>query len=456
MLRFVGDLTALRQWVSLGLARLTVAATTSVAALVALAFVNRVLAITAAVVFISGVLVALIVGGRMQKAAKEARRRRSRFAANINEKISSIAVVQAFGQTEREQKRIARQGHRLRNAMIDRASVVGQLRGITEITASFASGAVLLIGVGEVAANRASAGTVVAAMTIVGFLVPALQGLGRVQEYWHKSRVSLQKVQEFLDMPSLVTEAPNASELEPGSGQLEFDRVRFGDALHEISATAEPGKVVGLVGPNGAGKSTLLSLAARLIDPDQGTIRLDRQDLSQHSLGSVRRAIGITSPDLPLLRGTVAKNLCYRWPDAPKEEIARVRSLCDVDSVLAELPEGDQTRVSEGGAGLSAGQRQRIALARAILGNPPLLLLDEIDANLDTRATAVIDRVLSEYQGTVLLITHRAERLTTADIIWYLEEGQLLEVGAPQEVLYGEGAAARFFRSQASGIVASQ
>jgi ABC-type bacteriocin/lantibiotic exporter with double-glycine peptidase domain len=155
----------------------------------------------------------------------------------------------------------------------------------------------------------------------------------------------------------------------------------------------------------------------------------------------------MAGPDLPLLRGTVDKNLRYRWPDAPIEEIARVRHLCEVDQVLAELPEAEKTRVSEGGIGLSAGQRQRIALARAILGNPPLLLLDEVDANLDAQATAVVDRVLAEHKGTVLLITHRAERLATADAIWYLEGGRLLEAGPPEALLQGNGPTAKLFQS---------
>lgn len=447
MLRFVGDLTALRQWVSLGLARLSVALTTAVATLLALSFVSLPLASSVGLIIAIGAALAYSRGEPMQLAALEARRHRSRLAANVNEKVAAIAVVQAFGQSRREQKRIGRQSQRLKVAMIERALITGQLRALTDGTAALASGTALLMGAIEVAAGRATPGTVVAAMTIVGLLVPPLRDLGRVQEYWHNSRVSLRKIQEFLDTPSLVTEALNAPDLELGPGRLEFEQVSLEGSLQDVSAVAEPGTVVALVGPNGAGKSTLLSLAARLMDPDAGTIRLDGQDLSAYSLTSVRRAIGMAGPDLPLLRGTVDKNLLYRWPDAPIEEILRVRRLCEVDQVLAELPEAEKTRVSEGGIGLSAGQRQRIALARAILGNPPLLLLDEVDANLDAQATAVVDRVLAEHKGTVLLITHRAERLAAADAIWYLEDGKLLEAGPPTALLTGNGPTAHLFQS---------
>jgi ABC-type multidrug transport system fused ATPase/permease subunit len=455
MLRFVGDLTALRQWVSLGLARLTVAMTTTVASLAALSLVSTPLALTVGFILAIGGLSSLKLGKRMQSVAKESRRRLSNLAANINEKVASIAVVQVFGQSQREKKRIARQSRRLEKAMVDRAIVAGQLRGITEGTAAVASGAALLVGALEVAAGRTSPGVVVAAMTIVGLLVPPLRDLGRVQEYWHNSRVALQKVKQFLKTPSLVTQNANAPDIKLGAGRLEFDGVSLEGSLHKVRAIAEPGQIVALVGPNGAGKSTLISLAARLIDPDEGVIRLDGQDLKQYSLQSVRQAIGMAGPDLPLLRGTVAKNLRYRWRNAPIEEITRVWQLCGVEEVLAELSQGEETRVTEGGKNLSAGQRQRIALARAILGNPPLLLLDEVDANLDAQATDVVDRVLAEHKGTVLIITHRKERLAAADVIWYLENGRLMETGSPEVLLNSDSLTARLFQDSQEKVLSA-
>ena len=446
-LRFVGDMTALRRWVSLGLARLAVAAVMTVAALSALAVINGPLALIVSITLGAGAAVAFSLGGRLRKAARESRRRLSHLAANVNEKVATIAVVQMFGQSARERERISRQGLRLHDAMVERARAAGQILGVTEATAALAAAAALLMGVFEVAAGHISAGTVVAAMALVGILMPPLRDLGRVQEYWHGARVSQEKLQEFLDSPSLVMNAPDAPDLCLGVGRLEFNAVSVAGGVDQVMATVEPGTVVALVGPNGGGKSTLLSLAARLIDPDQGVIRLDGQDLAKHSVVSVRRAIGMAGSDLPLLRGTVEKNLRYRWPDAPEHEIARVRTLCGVDEVLAELPDGEKTRVSEGGVGLSAGQRQRIALARALLGNPPLLLLDEIDANLDPKASAVVDRVLAEYQGTILLVTHRLDHLSSADVIWYMEAGRIVEAGPPAKVLSGNGPTAQMFRA---------
>ena len=153
----------------------------------------------------------------------------------------------------------------------------------------------------------------------------------------------------------------------------------------------------------------------------------------------------MVSPDLPLLRGTIDRNLRYRCPDAPQAEIERVKALCGLDTLLEELPEGAATRLAEGGANLSPGQRQRIALARAIVGQPRLLLLDEAESNLDPQSALALDRVLSGYRGTVLMVTHRPDRLATADRIWHLEDGRLVEAGTPQALARGDGPTARLF-----------
>lgn len=425
MLRFVGDLTAVRQWVSLGLARLVVAIATTATTLLALAWINLALAVAITATLSLGILATFKLGQQLQEKARESRRRLSYLAANINEKIAAMSVVQVFGQTRREKKRIVRQSRQLEKARTDWAKVAGQLRGTAEATAVVATGITLWLGALEVAGGRATPGTVVAAMSVVGLLVPSLRDLGRVQEYWHNYQVAKQKMAEFLKTPTFVAEVPNAPRLKVKSGRLEFRAVTVAGVLQTVSAIAEPGQVVAIVGSNGAGKSTLLSLAARLIDPDAGKIYLDGQDLATHRLSSVRRAIGMASPDLPLLRGTIAKNLRYRYSKASQAEIDRVWHLCDIPALLDELPHGEQTRISERGVGLSAGQRQRIALARAILGSPPLLLLDEVDANLDRQAAQIVERVLAEHRGTILIVSHRPERLAAADVVWHLEGGQL-------------------------------
>lgn len=433
VLRFVGDLNAVKQWVSLGLSRLIVAGTFVVGALAALAVINAALAAAVGTVLALAFVAALTLARPLRERSRKARRERSRIAANVNEKVAAIGVVQVFGQADREKRRIKRQSRRLRSAMVDRARVIGRMRGLTEMAGAMASAGVLLVGAIEVGAGRASPGTVVAAMALVGLLVAPLRDLGRVQEYWHNSRVSLEKIESFLATPARLRDDPEAPALSPGPGRLEFRDVRLAGSLEGVSAVAEPGSVVALVGANGAGKSSLLAVAARLIDPDDGEVLLDDQDLTGRNLESVRRAVSMVGPDLPLLRGTVERNLRYRCPGAQEEEIMRVWSLCGLHEIVGDLPDGLDTRVRDGGKNLSAGQRQRIAIGRALLGDPPILLLDEADANLDSGARAVVDRIIREQgrRSTVIVVSHRPEILEWADAIWRMDAGRLVADPAP-------------------------
>lgn len=448
LLRFIGDLTALRQWTSLGLARLSVAGTTALAALLGLAWLDAGLALAIAMPLIAGIGAALWLGGPLRRAVRETRRRQSRLASQVHEQIAALSVVQVCNRTQGERRRLSRQGQRLRDAMLARAAISGRLRAITEATTALATLMVLMTGVIETAYGLSTPGTVIGAMAIVHLLLPGVRDLGRAHEYWHGYQVALEKIRQFMELPSLAVERPDARALVPANGRLEFDAVGVNGVLEELGSSAGPGRVIAIVGPNGAGKSTLLSLAARLFDPDRGTVRLDGQNLADCTLASIRRTVGMVSDELPLLRGSIARNLRYRWRNAPDEEVARVCALCGVDQLLQTLPAGERTVLQERGANLSLGQRQRIALARAVLGDPSVLLLDEPDAHLDTDSSAVLDRVLARYRGTVLMVTHRRERLFQADEIWHLADGRLVETGPPLRLLNGDGPTRHLFGTE--------
>ena len=329
LLRFVGDLTALRQWVSLGLARLCTATTVTMVAVTALGFVNLVLAGAVAVVLVAGAASAYYSGRNMQGAVRESRRRRARLAANVNEQLTSMPVVQVFDQVDRERSRLRRQSRRLYDAMIERSKIIGRLRAVTEATSGIAAAAVLMLGAFEVSQGRASAGTVVAAMSVLGMLVPALRDLGRIHEYWHGYSVALEKIQSFMETPSMANESLDASPLSVDSGGIELADISLDGVFDGLSASAPAGSVVSIIGPNGSGKSTLLNLVARLTDPDHGRVMIDNNNIAEHSLASIRRHIGMVSPDLPLMRGSLERNLRYRCPGASAEELRRV---CEVST----------------------------------------------------------------------------------------------------------------------------
>ncbi len=450
MLRFIGDLNALKQWVSLGVARLTVASITTIITLVILSFINAMLALAVTTALVLGGLVSYALGGWLQNAVREARKRRARLAANVSEKIASPAVAQVFGQSYRERKRVKRQSEALTNAMVNRAKAVGAFRGVIELTAALATGSALLVGAALVNSGATTPGTVVAAMSIVGLLIPSLRDLGRVQEYWHGAVVSREKISDFIAMPRLERAPRLAKELPPGPGEIHFENIQITQNNREknkrFSAHIPAGQVVALVGPNGAGKSTLLSLTAQLIDLNQGKILLDGHDITKVKPSSLKKAVGVMTPDLPLLRGSIERNLSYRLPKASEKELEEARRLCDIDELIQSLPNGLRTRVTEEGGNLSLGQRQRIGLARAILGKPRLLLLDEVDANLDHQAAAALRRVLADYPGTVLLVTHRLDWVKLADQVWFIDDGQLIETGTPDYLLNSDSATAKLFQ----------
>lgn len=431
-LRFIGDLSALRRWVSLGLVRIMVAGIISLMALGFMAYLDPYLALCSVIILAIGMGWNLMLGPRMHHAVSEARRLRGRLAGNINEKIRAFAVIQAFNQQRNERRRFSRQSRSLRNAMVDRARASSRMRVVTDAATAASMGMVLSLGAVEVFKGMTTAGNVVAAMAVVGFLSTGFRDLGRVHEYLQSYLVSRQKIGEFLDTTPLKGLSSELPDLKATAGALEFRNIRLRGALKRINASVPAGARVALIGPNGSGKSTLMQVVARLVDPDGGQVLFDGQNVRRCNLASVRQAIGIISPDLPLLRGSVGYNLRYRWPKAPAEEIQRVIRLCQMNNLLQELPKGDKYRLEEGGQNLSLGQRHRLMIARAVLGNPQLLIIDEIDANLDPPAAEVVDRLLEEYPGTILIVTRDEQRMKKATQIWHFENGRLVNIADQQ------------------------
>ncbi len=429
-LRFVGDLSAIRRWVSLGLARLAVGVSMITATTVALIAIDPLLAAATGAATLLGGAAALTQGPGLRRATREARRRRSRLAGRVTEAIVAVGTVQANNAVDRERNRVQRNSHQLRDAMIERSRRLGSLQAIAEATAS--SAVALLLVVALVAGL--SAPEVAAAMTVVGLLVPQLRGLARVQEYRQQQQVALDALHRFVDRPAMLTDPADPEPIRDGPGRLRLRNVSLG-VVDGVHAEIPAGATVALVGPNGSGKSTLMAGIARLVDLDDGSVELDGTDLATVSLSDARSEIGVAAPDLPLMRGSIRRNLTYRHRHATDDEIDAVTQLCDLRSWIDSVPGGLAHRLDEGGANLSSGQRQRLLLARAVLGSPRLLLLDEPDSNLDAATASVVDRVIAAHDGTCVLVSHRAERIAVADQVWHLADGRLVEQGPPLELL---------------------
>ena len=424
LLKFTGDLSALRRWISLGLARLLVAGLTISIALCAIAYVHWPFAVGVALII--GVAAVWIYrhGAGLRSAIEETRQWQARLASNVTEKLNNLATVQAFGQAGREQRLLRRQSNRLMGAAIAKAGRIGSLRAVVDTTAG-ASVLMILVLASIMPAEQLSPGMVAATISIIGFLTPPLRDLGRVQEYWLAAQVARANIVRTSTMTRRVRERRSGPALELSAGAIEIRNVTVRGALDNVSASAAGGQKIAVVGDNGSGKSTMLGLLGRLYDPDSGSILIDGQDIARVRLSSLRAQAAYVSADVPLVRGSLRKNLCY---GAGRVDPGRLRDIvrsCELEGLVGRLPGGLDARLAEGGESLSQGEQMRVALARALLCRPRILVLDEADANLDEQARRALDRNVAEFSGTVLMASHRRSVLRGCDTLWVLRNGRL-------------------------------
>ena len=455
MLRFIGDLNALRLWVSQGLAPLLIGSISIAGTLTMLAIMNLRIAAAIGAVSLTAMTVMLLFGPTLAKRVREARRRRSQLAGNLGEKLSSAAVVQAFGRSQKEQRRLRRQTRRLIAAAVSRARMSAIVRVLPEAGATLCVGLVIFVGMFEIERGTATPGTLFATLTVLGLLATPLRDLARVFDYWQNFKVARQKIETFLALPSMERGKRRRAELDVKKGRLVMSGVGIEPGVTDLTVSVEPGATVAIVGPNGGGKSTLLMLAAGLIPPDRGQVTIDGQDLSKCTLVSIRQAVGIMSPTLPLLSGTLGWNLRYRVPDASDEEIARIAARCGIDLAEPHFPAGLESRLQESSRNIPTGLAQRICLARALMGAPPVLLLDEPDSELDTAGRSMLNRVLRDRQGTTLVVTHDPQRLLSTNRVWHVAGGRIVEHGTPAEILACDGPTTRLFGLRPGQLVAA-
>ncbi len=448
MLRFVTDLTAVRQWVSNGLARLAVSALAIAGGLAAIALIDPLGGALVTAIMGAAALAALALGGPLERRVRELRRRRARLAARIGDRLRMLSVVQMAGQARRERRSLARNSRALAEASVDRAGVVGLVRVLPDAALGLSTLSVLVLASLRLAAGDASSGAVIATLSVLGAMAPQARALGRVFEYAKTYRVATDRLRDILSGVRRARPAAAAAEIPaPADGRLAIENLSVAGALDGIEASAGPGAVVALVGPSGAGKSALLGALAGLLPLRKGRVLLGGCDLAALDGEARARAVGMASPDLPLLKGTVRRNVAYRLGKASDAEVADAIARAGLDADLARLPGGLSARVAENGANLPFGLRQRLGVARALAGDPVLLLLDEAEAGLDAEARAALDRLLARARRsarqTVILVTREPARILSADLVWHLCEGRLVEAGPPAELAVRDGPTAR-------------
>ncbi len=427
LLRFTGDLTMLRTWISRGIGRGIVSTVVLVSVLGVLAYFDVWISLALAATLLLGAAGSLMVGQQLRKRTRWVRRRRSLLTSNVDEQIASLTTVQVLGRGRGEYDRLAEQNDALTRSLGREAGIRGALRGVASATAWLAMVAVIAVGAIEISRGRASVAIVIAAATASRFAIGMVRDIGLAHDYWQRAQVSRRKIEEFLRSSAMPAPGPMTPALSVRRGRVEFRDTSVTGVLEGITAVVEPGTVVAIMGPTGSGKSSMLRLVARSLEPSSGLILVDDQELADCSLGSLRRQVSMVSQDIPLMRGTVRRNLTYRVPRADEGEVARLSLTWRLGEAFAATTGGLDGWVTEGGGNLSAGQRQRLSLARGTLGNPRILLLDEPTLGLDTEGREIFRRVLGSYRGTVLLVTHEPADAVLADEVWVVERGAIAE-----------------------------
>jgi ABC-type multidrug transport system fused ATPase/permease subunit len=392
----------------------------------------------------------------VKKATREVRRRESDMVGVVQQGLESIRVVNAFGRQALEEEHLQEASRAAVQAALKARRVKSLLSPVVAVTVSCCTAFVLWRGASLVLASAMTAGSLTVFLSYLHKFFKPVQDLAKMTGTIAQAAVGVERVRGILDIDMSIPERPDAKEPGRFEGAIEFDRVAFAydpasPVLKSVTFSISAGQFVGIVGTTGAGKTTVVSLIPRFYDPTAGRVLIDGVDVRDYKLQSMRDQIGFVLQDTVLFRGTVRENIAYGRPDAAEKEIVEAARLANAHEFIARMPAGYDTQVGERGLTLSGGQRQRIGIARAIIRNSPILILDEPTAALDSESEKVVIEALERAmkRRTVITIAHRLSTIRDADKIVVLKDGLVAEQGVHQELLALGGEYAELHRLQA-------
>jgi ABC-type multidrug transport system fused ATPase/permease subunit len=386
------------------------------------------------------------------QAQLEVRNRIAAVTAQIAESIAGMAVVQAFNRERTFQREFDDLNAANRNANVYAQKLFSTFFPSIEFLGIVATVGVIAVGARLISHGSMQIGTLLAAIYLLQLVFQPLQELSDVYGMLQSAAAAMVKIAAVLDAEPEIRDRPGARKLERIDGDVTLAGIRFAygdeDVLHGIDLHVPPGGCLAMVGESGGGKSTLAKLVARFYDPDVGAVRVDGNDLREIELRSYRRRLGVVLQDPFLFAGTIASNIRFARPEASAEEIREAAVAVGVDRLAARLHGGLEHEVREGGAGLSAGERQLISIARALLADPTILILDEATSNIDRPSEILIEQALDRLlRGrTSIIIAHRLATVRRADEIVVVEHGRITQRGTERELLEADGPFRRLAR----------
>jgi ABC-type multidrug transport system fused ATPase/permease subunit len=395
------------------------------------------------------------VNEAIRTAVKEVRTRQSDLLATLQEGLQSIEVVQAYSREDYEDRQVRTVSRETVTAWLKTRRLSALLSPVVSLVIAVCTGLVLWRGALLILAGTMTAGALTVFLAYLARFFQPVRALSQMTNTLAQVSVGFQRVTAVCDADIVIPERPAPVDPPPFKGEITFEHVSFGyhqevPVLRDISFTIGPGQMVGIVGPTGGGKSTLVSLIPRFRDLHSGRITIDGGDICDYTLHGLRTQIGFVLQSTVLLRGTIRDNIAFGRPDATDEEIVEAAKLANADEFISRMPDGYDSLVGDRGSTLSGGQRQRIGIARALIRDNPILILDEPTAALDAESEHLVIEALERLMAgrTVITIAHRLSTLRDAHKIIVVKDGVVVENGTQDELLALDGVYAELHHLQ--------